>query len=82
MTEKENKRPRRKKTSANSEPVVQSTTQPQFVWISAHELRRVVEVIAAADGVSIQDAIDGLNEKMRRKELAIFPQIPVIQVKS
>ncbi len=82
MTEKEIKRPRRKKTAVIPESVAQSPALPQFIWISAHELRRVVEVIAAADGVSLQEAIDGLNEKMRQKELAIFPQIPMIQVKS
>jgi hypothetical protein len=82
MTEKENKRPRRKKTSESAKKEASSPNgSNQFLWISTHELRRVIEVMAAADGVSIQEAIDGLNAKINRKELAIFPQIPLLQVK-
>jgi hypothetical protein len=81
MTEKAPKRTRRK----NSEPAA-TTTEPaapkQIVWISASDLKRVLEIMSVADNMTIQQVIDRMNAKITAKELMIFPQFSKVAVKS
>ena len=62
MTEKAPKRTRRK----NSEPAA-TTTEPaapkQIVWISASDLKRVLEIMSVADNMTIQQVIDRIDRK-------------------
>lgn len=86
MTEKAIKRPRRKKNEptqelSNSE-TVESATQNAVVWISAAELKKVLEIMAMADGLTIQQVVDRMNAKINAKELMIFPQFPKVVVRA
>lgn len=79
MTEKAPKRTRRK----SSEPSATVTTEPkQIVWISASDLKRILEIMSIADNMTIQQVIDRMNAKITAKELMIFPQFSKVAVKS
>lgn len=82
MTEKAPKRTRRK----NSEPAATTTTEPaapkQVVWISASDLKRILEIMSVADNMTIQQVIDRMNAKITAKELMIFPQFSKVAVKA
>lgn len=83
MTEKAIKRPRRKKNDPSQElPTPETATQNAVVWISAAELKKVLEIMAMADGLTIQQVVDRMNAKINAKELMIFPQFPKVVVRA
>jgi hypothetical protein len=77
MTDKPSKRRTKK-----SEPKPDVQEQPsQFFWISANHIRKIIEITAAAENISFQEAVDQYNEKFRSKVYVIAPQFPKVEVR-
>lgn len=78
MTEKVSKRKQKKSENTEFAP----TSEPgQLLWISAGELRRVIEIIAASEEISIQEAAQSVNELLAAKTLIIAPTFARLEVR-
>lgn len=78
-------RKNRKKTEEATTEAAPNASQAELqplVWISANQLEKIVKIMAAADGTTIKEAIDGINERLRNKELIIAPNFAKVEVRS